>query len=262
VTLALESVHAKIDRAEEHTHILKNEVSAWLTDHPYRLVRQVNSDSTRHGLVLRVVRAPNLKRWSLIMGDAVHTLRSAMDHLVYAIARHELGSEPSDKLSKQLMFVIKDQPEDFRAAFWHIASLGPDVRTAIESVQPYHRPHPQLPPLLALLRDLDDSDKHRLLSVILAQAIKGDFSKIRNVRDGERVGFHVYKESLEDGTEVCALTTSSPTPNVTYDFKLKLTVAVKHVAGPNGNKTGLTSLMQFLLPEVRDVIGIVSGAVK
>jgi hypothetical protein len=57
-----------------------------------------NPDFTRYSFIIRELRRPAFKRWALIAGDCIHNLRSALDHLVYAIAR-------SMNLSKLRRFV-------------------------------------------------------------------------------------------------------------------------------------------------------------
>ena len=71
----------------------------------------------------------------------------------------------------KLMFPITDSAVKFNEAAQRIRSLSAPVRKAIEDVQPFNRPHPKLPPLLAILRDFENIDKHRLLRLAYASII-------------------------------------------------------------------------------------------
>src|SRR2546423_118876 len=92
MTLDLSSVRAKLTRSQEHAQAVKNEAQAWTDRHPYTLIEKTNSDYTRFSLILRVNEAPPIQRWSLMVADCISNLRTALDHLVYAIAIHESGS--------------------------------------------------------------------------------------------------------------------------------------------------------------------------
>ena len=153
-----------------------------------------------------------------MLGDAIHNLRSALDHLVYAIGVHESKGQLSAQKRKQSSFVICNNPNDLKSKYWHIAPLSVGVRTAIEGVQPYVRPLATMPPLLAVLRDLDDADKHRLLTVVLSQPTRAAFRNVRNLIPEQKVELVIHSGSLEDGTELGAIALDRPTANVKYDF--------------------------------------------
>ena len=104
---ALDNWQFKLRRAEEHVETIKKEIDTWRNSSPYRLIRQANADFTRHGLIIKVNTSPDLIRWSLILSDVVHNLRCTLDHLVYAVAIHESGSNPPP-LADKLAFPICD----------------------------------------------------------------------------------------------------------------------------------------------------------
>src|SRR5208283_1653448 len=112
--LDLTSVNAKISRGINHAQAVESEIRAWMNGSPYRLVHEFNSDSTEHSLVFRVISKPELERWALMVGDAIHNLRCCLDHLVYAIAVHESGKNPPLNWDS-LQFPIYDEPDRFIA---------------------------------------------------------------------------------------------------------------------------------------------------
>src|ERR1039458_556639 len=97
----------------------------WRNRNPYSISKERNEDFTRFYVVLHVAEIPSLQDWTLIIGDCVHNLRSALDHLVYAIAMHESGQNPPPK-EDRLAFPIVDNPADRTAkeAIRRIASLS------------------------------------------------------------------------------------------------------------------------------------------
>ena len=163
MTLNLASVEAKLKRAEHHAQSLTDEIIPWLNLNNYKLRKEVNADSTRYSIVVDQIGSdPPSERWSLMVGDCLHNLRCALDHLVYAIAVHESGTDPPLD-EKALMFVIADAPGEFAKSSKRIQSLSVPVQAAIERVQPFNRPHATLPPLLSVLANLENVDKHRLV---------------------------------------------------------------------------------------------------
>jgi hypothetical protein len=91
--IRLDSVVAKIGRAEYHAKTLEDEIEVWAQSQPYTIAKETNAEATRFSVVVHVNNPPDLNRWSLITGDAFHNLRSALDHLVYSISVHQLNAE-------------------------------------------------------------------------------------------------------------------------------------------------------------------------
>ncbi|MBI3104718.1 MAG: hypothetical protein HYY95_03910 [Candidatus Rokubacteria bacterium] len=124
---------------------------------------------------LRIVTVPEvgdfLDRVGLLLGDAIHNLRSALDHMVFQLAAANLGSPPGEKARTQ--FPICDDDKKFKEdAKSMLKDVREDDRLRIESFQPYHRwnvpPNTQYSDQLGghfhpihKLRELSNLDKHR-----------------------------------------------------------------------------------------------------
>lgn len=258
--LDLASFDAKLGRAKHHTEAVENEIIAWLNPKPYRLSPKVNADATRHSVIIHIDKIAPVARWSLVIGDAIHNIRSALDHFVYTIAVHESRQNPPPN-ERVLAFPICDCADIYRKSKWRIETLSDDVRTAIERVQPYNRPHPPLPPLLAMLRDFDDADKHRLLTPMFATAYGGEVNLFRKggIFLGSRcIEIFVNDGELKDGTEIMAVTFDRATPNVKIDGSLTFMFALRHAKG----RDDFNALLRMLTAEVRAVKDIVIAAVK
>jgi hypothetical protein len=105
----------------------------------------------------------------MIIGDCVHNLRSALDHLVYQLAILN-GAGPD--AASQTSFPIYLKPKVFNdvvnkkvAPFISAAAL-----TVIESLQPYKTSEPEHCALWKVSQ-LDNIDKHRLF-VVVAQEFR------------------------------------------------------------------------------------------
>ena len=166
------SCRAKIARADEHLKALYGETDAWGELDPFRIVRQSNADGSEHLFSLSIERQPDIWRWAVLLGDALHNLRCALDHIVYMLAINQTGKDPPDD-DARLMFPICSDPTYFAkgSTQGRIAALNCPTRAAIEKAQPYNRLKPgQWFAPLWWLAQLNDIDKHRLanLSVLAA----------------------------------------------------------------------------------------------
>lgn len=139
--LNLDSVRAKLERAGEHGRLLDQELDAWLKDTPNALSHKISRDQLRHSVIVSILKPPPLTRWALFLGDAVHNMRSALDHLIYAISVHELKLDPPPNQGR-CAFLINDTRDDFRSKHWRIEELSPYERPlkafnrTIESTRP------------------------------------------------------------------------------------------------------------------------------
>src|SRR3954469_10609303 len=84
----------KLNRALEHLEALERELTTWLKTKPYTLVDEPDPDGAPDSVKFRV-RARRLRieriepvpdRFSLLIGDFLFNVRSALDHLALALA--------------------------------------------------------------------------------------------------------------------------------------------------------------------------------
>jgi hypothetical protein len=104
--------------------------------------------------------------FSVLAGEAIHHLRSSLDHLVWALASRRNANPPG-----RIQFPICSSAEKFAKACKGgiIHGLSRKSHAAIERSQPYwHRyrtPDPENHPLF-ILNEMNNTDKHRLLVVV------------------------------------------------------------------------------------------------
>lgn len=263
MAIQTDSIKAKLQHAKGYLDAIEFEVKSWMDSHPYSISKQTNSDFTRYSLVLRVNKEPSLQRWSLIVGDIVHNLRCALDHLVYAIAVHESGQKPPP-FEHRLMFPICDTGTIFRdESKKRLATLSDRVRAAIEIVQPYNRPHETLPPLLAILRDFSNTDKHRLLHLAYSAISIGDIGFRGPSADiGPQCQVDLNPGELKDGTEIAAFVFGRPTPDMQYDrIIFDIIIALSHGKRVPSDpvfceRSEFIALLKVLIEEVKTVIEV------
>jgi hypothetical protein len=169
----------KLDRARTLLAELENSTRAWLepTVHPLELA--VVGDC-RIDAVLEFASRPPIDDWSLIVGDCAHNIRTALDVFVWAnstgldsealrqVAYPILSRRDGDLADHEaLPHRLDDQPSRTRKRIVNqIAGLSEPLRSrVIENMRwasMRHQGdliwHQRLP----LIRELDDTDKHRL----------------------------------------------------------------------------------------------------
>jgi len=87
VTDPLEGCRKKVERAGEHLQAFDKAVQAWGDLHPYGIDQQLDPDTSEHVVRVRKLRHAPLIDWAVVLSDAIHSLRSTLDHLVCVMVR-------------------------------------------------------------------------------------------------------------------------------------------------------------------------------
>jgi hypothetical protein len=160
----LDDVRAKIERAKELVHNLEADVQDFLGERPYVVRPEYNAKNGEDLYRAQILREPPL-RFSVIVGEVVHDLRSALDHLAWQL------TDPS-KRGHATGFPVFASPweadgasaAEFRAK---VDGMAGEIVAVIQRVQPHQ---PGLPVgkdhALHQLHKMNIKDKHHLLNVI------------------------------------------------------------------------------------------------
>ncbi len=172
---AMDDHRKKLDWARKHLDTLNQSIRVFVDGKPYK--SSVKYDPKESAYVARITEVTQLPAdWSLMIGDVVHNLRSALDALTYSLAVKNLGREPTEAEAKQIQFAIVDQLKDWPGECGRrLKHLSPNAQAIIQSLQPYHRAEPAQQHVLSGLRDLSNVDKHRHIVTVLAGAISSRF---------------------------------------------------------------------------------------
>ncbi|MGI8548600.1 MAG: hypothetical protein ACR2M1_14950 [Gemmatimonadaceae bacterium] len=147
------SHRAKLDRARQHFEAAEFTYAEFAKTEPYRIVTERDKKPGRY--VLRAfIDHPIPEQMVLEIGDSVHNMRSALDHLVFAIAGF-----PAD--DRNIQFPIFDKKTTYDNCRWKLQNVPPAALAVIEELQPYQRGESANSQLLAILATLDNIDKHR-----------------------------------------------------------------------------------------------------
>jgi len=109
----------------------------------------------------------------LIVGDVVHNLRTALDHLVHQLAVLN-GTPPFDVNRsrqfpvsvKEAAYLRKSRGRTYRDRC--LIGVKEEHRKRIDAVQPYHYGEKASRNSLALLSEVDNADKHRVINTTVA----------------------------------------------------------------------------------------------
>lgn len=174
----LEGVALKLNRAEEHYETLRQGIEAFVESDYYETVADIDYKG-RLVARLKNVKDPPTKL-SVLVGDCVHNLRSALDHLAYALAAAHTVPLP-ERVARASAFPIFRTGPLFRGqaggrgAAHKMQGMSRGARAAIQRLQPYHRRKRPYLYLLWMLEELWNVDKHRLVHVMNAAQSKTSF---------------------------------------------------------------------------------------
>jgi hypothetical protein len=224
----LDGCRAKLARAKEHLDSLTAEVSGY-EEHVHTETR---IDFERSQVIVQITQLPDLPhRWSTIVGDILHNVRSTLDHLAFQLVGLDTG-----EYWRNTQFPIVDRPDEYRGSSRFqgtMERLSPEHRALVEWCQGYSRgwdyfSHPENSPL-GLLRALSNTDKHRLvLGTALAIRIHGFEAVVTNLRDAQpgKTTYYLAEVPLQVGAEVLKLDLeiTGPKPEVSLNVAMPLFV--------------------------------------
>jgi hypothetical protein len=167
----LSSARTKVARAREHMKAIKGATNAFFDANPYEVGHRVEAEGRIHVFFLDSY-SPPPEALGLLVGDAVHNLRSSLDHVAFALAQdgaRKAGRTMSQGQIRSIQYPIQSAQNDFkehvRKGRLKYVQSGP--KALIEMYQPYNinrkEPHRSAPGVLA---SLDNADKHRLIPTL------------------------------------------------------------------------------------------------
>lgn len=179
---------AKIERANRQIITLQQSVQGFFRDNLYE-IREAERKSKAGNYPLRVKSGPQEFPidWSVVIGEIAHDLRSALDGLTWQVAL--LGpNSPSFYTSFPICLdkcLAKKVGDRTYPAFdpckevkrrGCLQSIPSHLWTRFERFQPYKRGNGGRHSPLVLLNELNNTDKHRLVTVLTPTAVSVTFS--------------------------------------------------------------------------------------
>jgi hypothetical protein len=185
----LQSAKAKVLWAQEHLRRGAEVIKTYIR-HECRALPQIDSDPRWTNVVAHLPEPPI--DIAAYLGDAVHNLRCALDHIVYEVVSRN-PDRPDGTPNRQTMFPICDSAEGFQDQVKRrnrLVGMPESAIALVREFQPYHRrdkaPDHTLSTLW-ILDQLENIDKHRRLCLTASYGFETEISVVGASGLGERV---------------------------------------------------------------------------
>jgi hypothetical protein len=157
----LDRVRLKVERAKEHIRDLELELKAFFDTKPY-IVGTKRNPQTRQ-LIYYLVSVKGVPdRIAVIAGDILQNLRSALDHLAYALFMVGPGGAGGSP-AKHVYFPISDDAAKYAVESpGKVKGMRQDAIDAVNAAKPYKGGNDAL----WVLHKLNNVDKHRFVIVV------------------------------------------------------------------------------------------------
>jgi hypothetical protein len=221
-------VWLKLARARRHRADLAAEVASFLARRPFgsRHESEPGDGAAMVHHVFAVVNEQPPVEWAPIIGDAVHNLRSALDHVLWACA------DPNERHPRaQYPLCSTEADYDEKAARW-LRGVSARRCDLIRGTQPYRWAEPNRAwHGGAVLQRLDNDDKHRTLHTLAAFA-ENRWTGVSNAELRTTMLLPPYA-SLDDGVEVWRFeaTPNDPSQRVVVTPVIEMEVGIKCTFG-------------------------------
>lgn len=222
-----ESWRLKLVRAKYHLDDLERRIAAHGDRRPYEARRRLQTKKDRNVWRYHLAITEPLD-WEIhaVLGDAIHNIRSALDHIAVAISSKDDDRSPGFPIErenvwgKQGRFYLRRKRSDVeaRARFkGRTKGMLRAARAYIHSLQPYQLDPPQSN-ALAILNSLENADKHRKL-IHLTFGLMNPLVEMETERWAGRAQLEGLAEHDAKLVEI------PPPPGVPADAKVKVTVS-------------------------------------
>jgi hypothetical protein len=188
-----EGAFLKLARANHHIADLQRSFTTFLQAHPYTFLVEHIPGSGEAGLVIDFkLYEPRPDVWSLSLADAIHNLRTALDHATWELIGLDGGTQ-----DKSISFVTSKNQQDYEASCKGIKTPREDTKKFFVNLATYEGGAGE--PLYGL-HLLDNDEKHRVITPLIGLA---KISHIEIVGPGDRkivmrdfaLGMHQNPES-------------------------------------------------------------------
>jgi hypothetical protein len=168
----LNVARSRLKRAEAHFALAAVQWNSFPVEDLYKISLKV--DANGDGRIRVGKNKPIPEENSLLLGEALYQLRSALDACIYQGSIYASGQNPPPDENKLEFPICADANEFPRLAKRRLFALPQKVQEEIERMQPYNTPS-SLPAAdlvrsvnrtLGILNDLARKDRHRTLHVV------------------------------------------------------------------------------------------------
>lgn len=233
----------KFKRAQRHMVEIRHVARLYAKRHPYEISRIREPKGKDNVWRYRLTFEPPDPMLVVMLGDFIHNLRSALDHVAVACAPRKYRTSASFPLAAKDLFALDDngnfiEPDDDARKHYlrMIRGMSFRVKAMIAEVQPYRR-SPQSD-VFRILNVLDNADKHRGL-IAIGAGLRGASISIEirgTLHSTHTIG---SKDFFYDGAQVFSFTVVNPRltdseVNVKCSGSATISVKVARIDGQKG----------------------------
>lgn len=150
----IKSIRVKVERAKQHLRDLETARDGFIASTPYAIQSEFNPQTGYDEFTVTNIQTPP-DEIGTIVGDAIHNLRSALDHLAYQLV---LANRQNP--SSQTCFPIYDDAAKYNSGrTGKLKGMAQDAIDAIDNIKPYLGGED----IFWYLHKLDIADKHHAL---------------------------------------------------------------------------------------------------
>jgi hypothetical protein len=188
----------KLAWANHQFEVFEGQRGAWRSGGGYGVQFEPQPNSSEQVIRLHAKDTPEV--FALVIGDALHAMRSGLDHLAYALS--EAHTDPLDlKVAERIEFpIFGERAMTASERERKIGAMHRDAAAIIEDLQPHLRIEDYADDPLWVLYDLARIDRHRLLHLTVAQlqtvGVGGDNVYVEYLKFGS------FGPETEDGAEL------------------------------------------------------------
>ena len=231
------SVDAKLGRASRQVDALLRSVATWASANQINARCELREGRLGYRLIQGEYSAsPPLVEWGLWTGECVHNLRSGLDNLAYALAR--LHRDPPERPQDIAFPIYREKKKFDENSKKNIAQLPKEAAELIERIQPFQRDGSPAEGVAAndpflLLQSLNNTDKHRVPSVVLLAPASLSHSHEIEFRSAEEAAanappdFTAWAGPLSPGVVLVEMRTKHPVASVKGRSDIHAVVALE-----------------------------------
>ncbi len=248
----LAGVELKIGRAQTHLDELKGRLGVVLDPDRYDFPVEFDPETKRH--VYKVRNLPTVDpEWSILIGEVLYQLRSALDHLAWQLVKLDGGTP-----TKQTQFPVRDSFLTKNGNLMRLGTLMPEIKDRdilrmLNRNQPYYggengKPRPAAEAHrhpLWILKTLNNIDKHRLLLVVV-QTLRIEGMYWGSPPAGPPPAPYLNTAALKEGTTVASFDFHGHELPDGFNPHLSLKVVLRDPEAPLISHVEVTGAMESL----------------
>lgn len=252
----------KYARAVHLANELRGRIDEWAAAETLLArVHQVDMHTIEFRLILR--REPPIEEWSLILGDALHNLRSTFDNVVWALATLD-GAVP--KYAQKVTFPVTSSQLHWEQRVKTLESIPADLLERLRTIQPWATATDRNESLLWLLHQFDIADKHQGLiaaSLHFKRLLVGGFDLDRGSLDALNASPLTYETRktpapFEDDALLLTVRSALQPLIAGRDYRARVDAQFA-VAPDEQHMTLLDSLIGDLIARTREWLDLIYG---